>query len=155
MFTNGDNDTFPLWFLQEVERVRKDIRIVNLSLLNTDWYILQLKHHMKVPITLEDNQIIWKRVLIQGQSMDRTVEPYFDPVRQFSHYLYPIPDRSAGRLVRVQDLMIEHIVRTNNWKFPIYFSATVSSGNRVGLDRHLLIQGYAYKLVSEEGPNQV
>jgi Tfp pilus assembly protein PilF len=156
LFTAGDNDTFPLWFAQEVEGIRKDVRVVNLSLLNSDWYILQLKNGMGVPVDLSYDQIkCVETKLPNGGVIQRPAKPFVDPLRNEERYLYLHIDKKTRSLVRVQDMMIERIILDNSWKYPVYFSTTVPASNRVGLENHLRMEGMALKVVPEEDEGMI
>ena len=102
LFTYGDNETYPLWYLQEVEHVRPDIRIVNLSLFDGDWYINDMRKKQNnsapLPITMKPEQYV------AGQ---RDFMPYVDYKLDGSVELSSILDlllsENASDKVEMQD----------------------------------------------------
>jgi tetratricopeptide (TPR) repeat protein len=154
IFTNGDNDTFPVWFVQEVWGVRKDVRIVNLSLGNTNWYLKQMKQN-GVAMDISDYQI-----------------DQLQPLRT--------PD---GQIFKISDIAVRLIIAANAGKkltfaqvlappkefaalvfgkgyrenYPIYFAATVSDDNLTGLENYLSFEGMLYRILpdstSKKQPN--
>jgi hypothetical protein len=142
LFTNGDNDTFPLWAIQEAYGVRKDVRLVNLSLVNTEWYIKELKRtEPRVAVSYSEDEI-------------NMLEPMLNPFETATPYKLQgadipivIPGRDKQQVMRVQDKMVLNIVDANAWKKPIYFACSVSPDNFMGLDPYLQMQGMVYRLL--------
>ncbi len=149
IFTNGDNDTFPLWYMQEVERLRKDVRVVNLALLNAHWYIKQLRDvEPKVPITLSDEQIE-RMGAIPWQTRNVRVSP--PEGSDLTALEWEMKPTFMGQAIRIQDIMIWHILESNNWRKPVYFAVSVPRSNLIGLDEMLQMDG----LVLRVHPSQV
>lgn len=166
LYTNGDNDTFPLWYLQEVEYVRTDVRVANLSLLNTNWYVHQLKHYEpKVPISLSDEEIErigpvrWPKkktieIEIPEDYLSREEEvfkntlqlrkPQINPTMKFN-----LGPKFYGQYLRVQDWMIINTLYANKFRKPLYFAVTVSKDNMLdGLQKYLRMDGLAFKITT-------
>ena len=115
LFTIGDNDTFPLWYAQEIEKYRTDVKIVNTSLFMTDWYIDQMKmksyESNPLPISFNHNEYV-------GDKLDYVahipkIETRWD-VKDFIAFI-----KNPKSTVEMQNGQIIHFYPTNKIRIPI------------------------------------
>ncbi|MFZ5981226.1 MAG: protein O-mannosyl-transferase family, partial [Candidatus Zixiibacteriota bacterium] len=127
LFTNADNDTFPVWCLQYVYGVRNDVKLVNLSLANTFWYIKQVRDYLGIRINLTDEQI--------------------DAMRPYR--------TQDGRVFRLQNQLVDAIIDNNEAGYPINFCITTSGTARqyhgYQIDSVLELSGFKW-YIKPHGP---
>jgi tetratricopeptide (TPR) repeat protein len=138
--TYGDNDTFPLWYLQEVENFRTDVRVVNLSLVNLPWYIKQLRdYEPALPITWTDRQI-------EGKDTIRFRKWELDLRAQ------RMPD---GSVAWIRDMVLWHVIQNNRWEQGIYFAITVPNDAIGMFYPYLEMEGMVFRLTPTEAQDDM
>ena len=191
VFSNGDNDTFPLWYNQEVEGQRTDVRVCNLSYLQTDWYIDQMKRgaYESAPLPISwkakdyvtgKNEVMWVEDMVKEPIDMQTAFDFLlsdDPATKMngesfipsSKLFLPVdanqviksgtlaPERAGEivpqinvelkRRITKSEIMILEMLKTNNWKRPIYFAVTVGDDYYLGLNDHFELTGLAYQIL--------
>ncbi len=130
LFTNGDNDTFPLWYMQQVEEVRQDVTVINFSLSNTLWYGRQFTYQMPVVHlpTLE------KGGSYPAPAFIRHKGPVTLPIEGDTTLSF-VFGNNHGYVLRSQDHLLIETVQKNYPLRPICFTYSTPLSSTLGLDR--------------------